>query len=768
MLSRTPPPFALSAAGASASTGTIVFSNSNGVTFGQNGNTITASVAAGGGGGSVNFSAGTTSNNLASVVFSNSNLVSFGLNGSTITGSIPSSFAGSGFTTTTSNGAVIAGTNDSNGLKLGVPSFLTTAMASNAATISNVNVSAGTTSQNLSKFVFSNSNLVSFGLNGSTITGSIPSSFAGSGFTTTTVAGAVVAGTNDSSGLKLAVPSYLTTAMASNAATISNVNVSAGTTSTNASAFTFSNANGVTFGLGTGASAGVVTASVAAGGGGSVNISAGTTSQNLTNFVFSNSNNVSFGLNGSTITASIVPGGGSPFLAGISGGNTSGNTGTVSSQLVMAGGNNVTLSGSTVAGNMTVTVSGPNMFSGGISTIGNTSGTTALVSNQLVLAGGNNITLSGSSAAGGMTVTISGAAAGGAQTAISGIVASNTTFTSGTVSFSGNNITVSSSANGASQYVILSANAQTNQSMGIYAASQSTAQSSSSTIDARSLSIAGMGGVSVGMSAGSLVISGATGGGGAFSAGMSTDGNTSGTSGLVGSQIQFVGSAGIGLSQSVNGNSATLSVLPAFTVQNYAPFVAVSFATGTMGNGPIQLYPVPVPFCVTGTVINHLISGSVSTSSNSSMAGTVSVAAALYTRNGSTLSMASSGSTAFQFTNTSNNSTSVLNGARQVGVPMDFFMTPGEYYVALMSSTASANANWFTASNIFAANGVNLSGGQFLAAPSNSSHQLYPGVGQFSTAAWAVPASIAFSQITGGGATNINRAPIVQFNNVTF
>src|SRR5258708_8056692 len=40
-------------------------------------------------GANVNFSAGTTSNNLGAVTFSNSNNVSFGLNGSTITASIP-------------------------------------------------------------------------------------------------------------------------------------------------------------------------------------------------------------------------------------------------------------------------------------------------------------------------------------------------------------------------------------------------------------------------------------------------------------------------------------------------------------------------------------------------------------------------------------------------------------------------------------------------------------------------------------------------------
>lgn len=56
-----------------------------------------------------------------------------------------------------------------------------------------------------------------------------------------------------------------------------------------------------------GVSNGSVVISVPSGGGGltNVNISAGTTSQNLSNFVFSNSNGVSFGLNGSTITGSI-------------------------------------------------------------------------------------------------------------------------------------------------------------------------------------------------------------------------------------------------------------------------------------------------------------------------------------------------------------------------------------------------------------------------------------------------------------------------------
>jgi hypothetical protein len=80
---------ALSAGAQLASSGTVSFSNENGVSFGLNAGTLTASVIA----GNVNFSAGTTSNNLSAVTFANSNGISFGLNASTVTASF-SSFGG--------------------------------------------------------------------------------------------------------------------------------------------------------------------------------------------------------------------------------------------------------------------------------------------------------------------------------------------------------------------------------------------------------------------------------------------------------------------------------------------------------------------------------------------------------------------------------------------------------------------------------------------------------------------------------------------------
>jgi hypothetical protein len=70
-----------SAGTTSGNIGSVVFSDSNQVSFGLNGSTITAKHA-------LNFSGGTTSQNISDqLIFSNSNNVSFGLNGSTITAS---------------------------------------------------------------------------------------------------------------------------------------------------------------------------------------------------------------------------------------------------------------------------------------------------------------------------------------------------------------------------------------------------------------------------------------------------------------------------------------------------------------------------------------------------------------------------------------------------------------------------------------------------------------------------------------------------------
>lgn len=89
-------PVNFSAGTASGNLGSVVFSNSNNVSFGLDGSTITASASIATSLSNINLSAGSTSNNLSAAVFSNSNNVSFGLNGSTITAS--ATFSGAGNT----------------------------------------------------------------------------------------------------------------------------------------------------------------------------------------------------------------------------------------------------------------------------------------------------------------------------------------------------------------------------------------------------------------------------------------------------------------------------------------------------------------------------------------------------------------------------------------------------------------------------------------------------------------------------------------------
>lgn len=311
----------------------------------------------------------------------------------------------------TSARAILAGDQIAVTITAEVISSIENAIPSIVGLLSAVNISGGTTSNNLSALTFSNSNGVSFGLAGSVLTATVATDYQSSG-------------------------AYLTTAMRSDAVTLSNAKISAGTLSALRSDLTFSNSNGVSFGLNTN---GVLTATVATNYQSqgaylttamqsdavtlsNIKVSAGGSSALLSAVTFSNSNGLAFGLNAGTITGSYtVP--------------------------------------TVTAGSDTA----------GVSNLGNTAGTSGVISGdsiRLLFAGGNNITLSQSINGSSATITISGANAGGAQTGISGIVVSDATYTSGTISFSNaGNITIASSVNGATQFIRLSGNAaQTNQS----------------------------------------------------------------------------------------------------------------------------------------------------------------------------------------------------------------------------------------------------------------------------------------------------------------
>jgi len=479
---------AIAAGTQTATSGTVVFSDSNGISFGMAGSSrVTASYTVPSTAGllsAVNISAGTTSNNLSAVTFSNSNGISFGLNGSVVTASVAAApAAGIGAvaagTQTATSGTVVF--SDSNGISFGLSgSSRVTAsytVPSTAGLISAINVSAGTTSNTLTAVTFSNANGVSFGLNASTVTGSVAA-----GATATGNFGAVAAGTqtatsgtvvfSDSNGISfgLSGSSRVTASytVPSTAGLISAINVSAGTTSNTLTAVTFANANGVSFGL----NASTVTGSVAAGatatgnlGGLSFPGAAAATLYTAGTITFPDTGQVSW----QTAGGSVAP---IPFFR-VSGNGSSVNA----SSLVFTNSNNVTLGLSTAAGLATLSASIP----AGATATGNlgalAAGTQTATSGTLVFSDSNGVTFGMS---GSTRVTASVGAGATATGNVGALAAGTQTGTSGTFHFKDNG----------------------NVTFGMNASSQITA-----TVGAIALSVAGTQGVETFYSGGTVTLS---------------------------------------------------------------------------------------------------------------------------------------------------------------------------------------------------------------------------------------------------------------------
>lgn len=372
----------ISAGAAVATASQVVFSNANGVSFGVAGQTVTASVAAGGA-GSLNISAGTTSQNLTAVTFSNSNGLAFGLDAalSQITGSytVPTQST-QPVAASASNGSFLFSTiafSNANGVTFGTSagSIISASVAVGGAAGS---ISAGTTSVALGQAVFSNSNNVTFGLAGSTVTASV-----------------TVASTQGS------------------------INVSAGTTSNNLSALTFSNANGVTFGI----NASTITASVAAVAGAQTGISGlqvSDTTYSSGTVTFQNANGISFGSSGANgISASYTV----PVVTNSSMTVSDALTSGTLARLAFTNLNGVTLSLSTGAGGSHTIVGSHN----GLTSQSNqnvTAGNGGFAFQTLSFSDANNVSFSTS--AGGAIVASASFAAGAGSLAVGAVGSTNT------------------------------------------------------------------------------------------------------------------------------------------------------------------------------------------------------------------------------------------------------------------------------------------------------------------------------------------------------
>jgi hypothetical protein len=179
------------------------------------------------------------------------------------------------------------------------------------------------------------------------------------------------------------------------------------------------------------------------------------------------------------------------------------------------------------------------------------------------------------------------------------------------------------------------------------------------------------------------------------------------------------------------------------------------------GQGNIIFYPAYDAPAFSASRADILASFTVTSSSNSSHAGAISAYVGIYTVSGSTLSLASSGSQSYQWTNTSNNSYASLTGLRRISVPINVNYNGGDIYMAYMSLTTTSNANWFKASNLGVSWGNSDQIQGLLSNVGNTQPQF--GQGAFSVSTAALPASVVASAIGGAGGI----VTPIQFANVT-
>ena len=725
-------------------------------------NTIVLSGGAGAAGNTGSLSAGTTRGTLGEIVFANSNGVSFGMNGQTMTGSV-------------------------------------------ATSLTNINVSAGTTSNNLSAMVFSNSNNVSFGMNGSTVTATITvppeTPFGISAGTQSVSTGTMVF--SDSNGISFGMSGSSRITASYTVPTV--MGISAGTQSVNTGTVVFSNSNNVTFGM-SGSSR--ITASFSETPFG---ISAGTQSVSTGTMIFANSNSITFGMSGSSqITASFSTAPETPF--GVSAGTQSVSTGT----LVFSNSNNITFG---MSGSSRITASfstlpetpfgisaGTQSVSTGTMVFSNSNGISFGMSNSNAITASftrnvaSNAIQSVGSATGSGTNTSRFAAddhvhAGVFSMGVStgGNTANQTRVDAGRFVFEGgNNVTLSQvTAAGALNTIVISAGGGAGGGNINAFATSNTTQSSTGVLSTASMIFAGAGGVSVGISNGSVVISGGAGGGGAFSAGISTQGNTAGTTGFIGSQIQFVGSGPMSLSQSVNGQSATLSIIgPATSSLSATGIVSISVNASTIsigaplgggitlegfmpaglmdalwvttvaGQSTVMVEPMDVPLAFKFDRILQPIF--MTATSNSSGSHTLSFHVGIFTRNGSTLSLLSSTSTTYALTHSGTaGSYSRWSGLRFMSIPWTGTLTAGNYWMAFLSRTTTAGAGGASYSQMAISRLNSNIVGHFNTAALTLGIQFPEGLGTFNAGVSTMPGSMGFSDLRGTASQAIR--PLVYY-----
>jgi hypothetical protein len=701
------------------------FSNAGNVTFGLETNGfITASAnAAGAGDGFNRISAGTQiagTNNTIS--FADGSGVTFGMsNSSVITAAVATTYAGSNHShgNPTLNLTNLSGTTASNSagftLSLSAGNYLTTARASNDAlglNTAGTNVTWTANSSGLSI------NAAGYAGTATAITGraSITLNSGGMSFNGSALAGTGTAVTGNAS------ITLNSSGLSFNGSGLAGT----GTSATNASITM--NSAGLAISV---AAPGAATLTVSAVGNTTVN-SSGTWANAVP---IRGYGVLSVGTsNGSLLLSTPDPVDFTYLSVGNSNlGNTAGDTGVFSQRMVLVGSNNITLSGSSNGGSVTLSIIGGagGGFSAGVSNVGNTAGNTGLTGSNIVFSGGNGVSLSQSTHANGATIGFS---------VNTSYAASNHSHGNPTLALTNINGTTASASNGLTLSLSVAAAIESNafNLLGANTAGNTTATGSTIGLSGINLTLSGTNNSVINISAPA-------------------------TSSLVGTN---------GLSVSTNGSTIYAYPTPLAQWDNFWGITAAGTAAG---NSLVSVQPLRIEWPVAFSNVAIPVSIAITTAANNSTAYIdVSMSGVVYTRNASTLSSLFSFSNSFTQTWTSNASQTVTGVPFLTATHAGTTLTPGQYYMALhisTNNTATGGANTTALANTVsviqaqvigsAANNVKAWGAQ-----TNASIGMFSGGGIISTG--ATRATIGLSDIVNTGTRGVLAQYAVGFRNATY
>lgn len=227
--------------------------------------------------------------------------------------------------------------------------------------------------------------------------------------------------------------------------------------------------------------------------------------------------------------------------------------------------------------------------------------------------------------------------------------------------------------------------------------------------------------------------------------------------------LAFTGSLQVTGNISLNG-SAIGAGGGGVTLSYYNNLDAYQQVAAQIGQGSLQMQPYQPPAVQFDRIAIPVNYSNVSNSSNSM---TVSFWMGTYTRNVSTLSLASSVSTSYNITNSGTvGSYSLYGGMRLLTMGYTNTLTEGQYYVGMLSRTTTGGGAGMTMSNMVASQ-INSTFSGVFGVASATSAQYTRGLGMYSATTNAMPSSIGFNQLVGQSSQYI-RQPLFYVVSQTF